>query len=138
MDPRKITDSFTVSPQIEVEDISAIADAGYRSILCNRPDNEEIGQCGCDAIETAAKAAGLAYRAVPITSGQVSQTDLADFRAALDEMPAPILAYCRTGTRCTMLWSIAQMDHMEPAEIVAAAAEAGYDMSGLVAQMTRG
>ncbi|MDX1785216.1 TIGR01244 family sulfur transferase [Roseovarius sp. ZX-A-9] len=137
LDPRKITDSFAVSPQIEVEDMPAIAAAGYRSILCNRPDNEEIGQCASDAIKTAAEAAGLAYRAVPITSGQVSETDLADFRAALEELPAPVLAYCRTGTRCTMLWSIANIGEMPPAKIVEAAADAGYDMSGLVAQMTR-
>ncbi len=137
MDLRKISDSFTVSPQIGVDDIPAIAEAGYCSILCNRPDNEEIGQCGGDAIAAAAEAAGLVYRAVPISSGQVSEANMADFRAALDEMPTPILAYCRTGTRCTMLWSIAQIDHMPPERIVAATAEAGYDMSGLVAQMTQ-
>ena len=137
MDLRKITADFTVSPQIEPEDVGAIADAGYRAILCNRPDGEEFGQCACDAIETAAVAAGLAFRSVPISSGMVTEADMVDFRAALDELPGPILAYCRSGTRCTMLWSIAQMGQMEPQDIVSAAAGAGYDMSGIVAQMRR-
>jgi sulfide:quinone oxidoreductase len=137
MDPRQITDTFTVSPQISVEDVPAIAKAGFRSILCNRPDGEEAAQISHAEIEAAAARAGLEFRSVPIVSGAVSETDLANFKAALDEMPAPILAYCRSGTRCTMLWSIAQIGQMPGDQIVAAAAAAGYDMSGLVAQMTR-
>ncbi len=138
MDLRKISDDFTVSPQIAVDDLPAIAAAGYRSILCNRPDGEEAGQIGMDAVEAAAMAAGLEFRAVPITSGMVRDEDMIAFRAALAELPRPVLAYCRSGTRCTMLWSMSQMGQMDPERIVAATAEAGYDMSGLVAQMQRG
>ena len=129
MDLRPITQDFTVSPQIEVGDVAAVVDAGYRSILCNRPDGEDYGQPAYDAVAAAAEAAGLAVRWVPIVSGQI--------RAALDEMPKPILAYCRTGTRCTMLWSITRFDDLGGDEILRATAEAGYDMSGLVAQLER-
>ncbi|RKF13452.1 TIGR01244 family phosphatase [Roseovarius spongiae] len=138
MDLRPVTEDFSVSPQIAPEDLPAIAAAGYRSVLCNRPDGEAPGQPDVKAIEAAAKAAGLEFRAVPITSGQVTEQDLAAFNAALAEEPSPVLAYCRSGTRCVMLWSIAQMGRMEPERIVAAAAGAGYDMSGLVAQLQRG
>lgn len=137
MDLRRITEDFTVSPQIEVGDVKAIVGEGFKSILCNRPDGEEFGQCASVEIELAAEAAGLAFRDVPIISGQVTEADMAAFRAALDELPRPVLAYCRSGTRCTMLWSITQMGQMPAEDIVAAAAEAGYDMSGLVAQMQR-
>ncbi|MEB8388889.1 TIGR01244 family sulfur transferase [Rhodobacteraceae bacterium KMM 6894] len=137
MDPHKITDTFTVSPQISLEDVPAIAKAGFRTILCNRPDGEEPGQVSHAEIEAAAHKAGLEFRSVPIVSAAVSQTDLADFKAVLDAMPAPILAYCRSGTRCTMMWSIMQMGKMPGEKIVEAAAAAGYDMSGLVAQMSR-
>lgn len=137
MDLRPITQDFTVSPQIEVEDVAAIAGAGYRSILCNRPDGEDYGQPAYDAVAAAAEAAGLAVRWVPIVSGQMTQAALDDFRAALDEMPKPVLAYCRTGTRCTMLWSMTRFGDLGGDEILRATAEAGYDMSGLVAQLER-
>ncbi|SHL49932.1 TIGR01244 family protein [Roseovarius marisflavi] len=135
MDLRKITDDFSVSPQIECEDVAAIAAAGFRSILCNRPDGEEFGQCAYDAVAEVAQAAGLAVRSVPIVSGMLSEADLAAFRAALDELPKPILAYCRSGTRCTMLWSMTSFDDLGADEIVKATSAAGYDMSGLMRQM---
>jgi sulfide:quinone oxidoreductase len=138
MDLRPITQDFTVSPQIEVADVAAIVGAGYRSILCNRPDGEDYGQPAYDAVAAAAEAAGLSVRWVPIMSGQMTQAALDEFRAALDEMPKPILAYCRTGTRCTMLWSMTRFDDLGGDEILRATATAGYDMSGLVAQLARG
>jgi len=135
MDARKISDAFSVSPQITPEDVAAIADAGFRSILCNRPDGEEWGQTGCDEIEAAVKVAGLEFRNVPIVNGMLSEADVDDFKAALAEMPQPVLAYCRSGTRCTMLWTIAKFGEVEEAEILRATEAAGYDMRGLVAQM---
>ncbi|SLN19789.1 Beta-lactamase hydrolase-like protein [Roseovarius litorisediminis] len=135
MDLRRITDDFSVSPQIECEDVADIAAAGFRSILCNRPDDEELGQCAYDDVAKAAADAGLAVRSVPIISGRVTPEDAQAFRAALEEMPKPILAYCRSGTRCTMLWSIASFGALDPDQIVSAAADAGYDVSGLVRQL---
>ncbi len=136
MDLRKITDAFSVSPQIEVADVPAIKEAGFRAILCNRPNGEDAGQPDIAAIEAAAQAAGLEFRAVPIVSGALTETNVEDFNAALAEMPAPVLAYCRSGTRCTTMWSISQIDQMPEGEIVSAAADAGYDMRGIVAQMS--
>ena len=135
MDLRKLTDDFSVSPQIECEDVSAIARAGFRSILCNRPDDEEPGQCGYKELANAARSAGLEVRSVPIISGKVHPEEAQAFDTALQEMPKPILAYCRSGTRCTMLWSVVQMSRMDAGEIVNLAAAAGYDMSGLVSML---
>ncbi|MCR9113688.1 MAG: TIGR01244 family sulfur transferase [Rhodobacteraceae bacterium] len=137
MDIRPLTDQFAVSPQIDVSDMQDIAGAGFQSVLCNRPDGEEFGQTDFDTIAEAARAAGLEIRSVPIVSGMVTQEALSDFVAALQEMPKPILAYCRSGTRCTMLWSIAQFGKMDSNEIISRASEAGYDMSGLIAQLSR-
>lgn len=135
MDIRPLTDDFAVSPQIDAAHIPEIAGAGFRSILCNRPDGEEYGQPGFDEIAEAAAAEGLEVRSVPIVSGMVTQQALDDFADALRDMPKPILAYCRSGTRCTMLWSIAQHGRMDDEEIVSRAAKAGYDMAGLVRQL---
>ncbi len=137
MDLRKITDSFSVSPQIEAADVPAIVDAGFRSILCNRPDGEEFGQCCFEDVAQAARDAGLEVRTVPVTSGMAGADDMAAFRAALEQMPQPVLAYCRTGTRCTMLWSIAQFGEMAPEDILHRTSQAGYDMSGLMRQLAQ-
>lgn len=136
MDLRRISDTFSVSPQIDPADVPGIKAAGFRSILCNRPDGEEAGQCDYALIEAAARAAGLAFGNVPITSAGISNADMDDFNSALAEMPGPVLAYCRSGTRCTMLWSISQIGQMPADDIVTAAAGAGYDMRGIVAQMS--
>ncbi|HAW45721.1 MAG TPA: TIGR01244 family phosphatase, partial [Roseovarius sp.] len=100
MEPRQITEDFSVAPQITPEDIPAIAAAGFRSIMCNRPDDEEPGQPHVSAVTEAARAAGLETCCVPFSSATMTEADVAAFRAALDQMPKPMLAYCRTGTRC--------------------------------------
>lgn len=136
MDLRKITDNFSVSPQIAPGDLPAIRDAGFSAILCNRPDAEEAGQPEAAAIEAAAREAGLAFRWVPIVSGHVTDADFAAFDAALAELPAPVVAYCRSGTRCATMWSIGQIGQRPDDEIVTAVAGAGYDVRGVVAQMS--
>ncbi|WP_397543078.1 TIGR01244 family sulfur transferase [Roseovarius salis] len=135
MDARRLTDDFSVSPQIEADSLSEIARAGYRSVLCNRPDDEEPGQTAYERIAAAAGEEGLEARSVPIVSGVITAEALEDFRAALDELPKPILAYCRSGTRCTMLWAITRHGEMDDAEIQRRAAEAGYDVSGILRQL---
>lgn len=138
MDLRTITEEFSVSPQIAVGDVQDIAGAGFRSILCNRPDGEEVGQPAFDAVAAAAEAEGLEARHVPMGHAGVPPQTLAAFRAALEELPKPVLAYCRSGTRCMVLWSITQYGTLDDAEIIARARAAGYDMAGLVRQLGSG
>ncbi len=137
MDLRKITDHISVSPQIEPDDIPAIVKGGFRSVMCNRPDDEEPGQCCYDDVAKAARAAGLEMHWLPIVTSAITAEDIAAFRAALDEMPKPMLAYCRTGTRCTMMWTIARHEEIEAQEILDRTSKAGYDMSGLLQQLAR-
>lgn len=137
MDLRKLTDDVSVSPQITAADVPHIAGAGFRSIMCNRPDGEEYGQPELCDIEEAAQKEGLAFVSVPIISGGVGQDDLNAFDAALHDLPKPILAYCRTGTRCTMIWAITQVGRLDSDEIVSCADKAGYDVRAVVNQMQR-
>lgn len=138
MDIRRITGDISVSPQISPGDIPAIAAAGFRSVLCNRPDDEEPGQPDYAAVAEAAGAAGLEIRSVPIPLGPVSGDTAGEFARALDEMERPVLAYCRSGTRCAMLWSIVSYGALSGDEIIRRTREAGYDMAGLVRQIERG
>lgn len=135
MDIRPLTEDFAVSPQIDPADMARIAAAGYRSVLGNRPDDEEAGQPDFATLSAAAQQAGLETRLVPISSGGVTPQAMADFAQALEEMPKPILAYCRTGTRCTMLWTISQHGQRDSDDILRRTAAAGYDMGGLMQQL---
>lgn len=135
MDLRTLTSTYSVSPQITPDDVKAIAGAGFRSVMCNRPDGEEMGQPDYAEIEAAAKAEGLETRWVPIISGAVTQDALDQFRSALSDMPGPMLAYCRSGTRCAMLWSIAHYGTLSNDDILRATQAAGYDMSGILQQL---
>lgn len=137
MEIRPLTENFAVSPQVDIDHMKEIAGSGFRSVICNRPDGEEMDQPEFQAIEDAAKANGLDIRWIPIIGGAFTEGALSEFRAALDEMPKPILAYCRSGTRCTMLWSIVEYGRLDGTEIIERAAKAGYDMSGLIAQLSR-
>jgi uncharacterized protein (TIGR01244 family) len=101
-----LTPEFSVSPQIRPEDVAEIAAAGYRSILCNRPDGEDAGQPDYATIKAAAEAAGLEVLHVPVISGAITQGNVEDFRAAVADLPTPLLAYCRSGTRCANLWDM--------------------------------
>ncbi|WP_136442704.1 bifunctional protein tyrosine phosphatase family protein/NAD(P)/FAD-dependent oxidoreductase [Pacificoceanicola onchidii] len=138
MEFKKINDDITVSPQITSADLSKIAAAGYRSVICNRPDGEGADQPSFDEIATAAKNAGLEARYLPIVSGKVLDQDAEDFEAALRELPGPVFAYCRTGTRSATLWSLSQAKTMDAADILQATKSAGYDMAGVVRRIVNG
>lgn len=137
MDLRPLSPEFAVSPQIAPEDLAAVAEAGFQSVMCNRPDGEEWGQPDFAAISAAAEAAGLEVRWIPIVSGRVGGAEVQAFEAAMKELPAPVLAYCRTGTRCTMMWTIVQHGQMSDADILKATTDAGYDMAGLLGQLSQ-
>ena len=104
----RITPEFSVSPQIAVADVADIKAQGFRSIVCNRPDGEDAGQPPVAVIRAEAERLGLGFAFVPVVSGGILPEDVAEFREALDELPGPVLAYCRSGTRCRNLYGMAQ------------------------------
>lgn len=131
MEIRKITDDIAVAPQINPDDVSEIAASGYRTIMNNRPDGEAMGQPENSAIEAAAKAAGLNYVYLPVISGRMTEEDVTSFAQVLKQAEGPVLAFCRTGTRCTNLWALARAGELPAVDIVEKAGAAGYDLSGL-------
>ena len=138
MEFRKINDDITVSPQIAAADLAGIAAAGYRSIICNRPDGEGADQQTFDEIDAAAREAGLVARYLPVVSGKVQDGDAEAFGTAMRELPGPVFAYCRTGTRSATLWSLSQAKVLTPPQILAATKAAGYDMAGVVRRIVNG
>jgi uncharacterized protein (TIGR01244 family) len=127
---RKLTDRIWASPQIEVGDIATAAAQGIRLIVNNRPEDESPGQTPGHAIEAAARAAGLGYVAIPVTHAGFSEPQVVAMAAALADNEGGVLAYCRSGTRSTLLWALAEASRgADPAMLAAQAAEAGYDVS---------
>lgn len=135
---KKITDSLSVSPQISAADVKAIAAAGFRAIVCNRPDGEGADQPTFEEIEAAAKAAGVEASYLPVVSGKVTDQDAEAFAKAMETLPKPVFAYCRTGTRSTTLWALSQAKTLPLPEILSRAKAAGYDMSGVVRRIANG
>jgi len=138
MDLKKITEKTAVSPQITPQDMAAIKEAGFRAIICNRPDGEGADQPSFEEIEAAAKKVGLEAAYVPVTSGKVRDEDVESFGAALKDLPRPVLAYCRTGTRSATLWSLHESKKRPIHEILAATKAAGYDMNGVARRISNG
>ena len=99
---------FAVAPQLAAEDMAAVAQAGYKSVIINRPDFEGgPAQPTAADVAAAARAAGLRVEYQPVVSGAMTPDDVARFAELLEVLPAPVLAYCRTGTRCTVLYRAA-------------------------------
>ena len=129
-DFRRLSDSMLASPQIGPADIAAAGAAGVTLIVNNRPDGEEPGQPDGAEIEAAARDAGMDYLAIPVTSAGFSEPQVAALCEALAGADGTVLAYCRSGTRSTLLWSLAQArSGMDPDAIAEAARGAGYDIS---------
>ncbi|RUO75247.1 bifunctional protein tyrosine phosphatase family protein/NAD(P)/FAD-dependent oxidoreductase [Idiomarina seosinensis] len=115
MDIQKLTPEFSVSPQISVDDVSVAASMGFTTIICNRPDNESDDQVNSDAIQQAAESNGLNFIHLPVISGKITDADVQQFKAAIDKLDGPVLAYCRSGTRSRNLWTLAESSIETPA-----------------------
>ncbi|WP_428686997.1 TIGR01244 family sulfur transferase [Roseibium sp.] len=135
---KAINAQITVAPQIRPEDLATIAQQGYRSVICNRPDGEGADQPSFEEIETAAKKLGLEARYLPIVAGKVRDEDATAFGELMNSLPKPVLAYCRTGTRSTTLWSLSEAGSQPLADILAQTRAAGYDMAGVVRRIANG
>jgi sulfide:quinone oxidoreductase len=138
MEIKRLTDKVSVAPQILADDMTAIKEAGFRGIICNRPDGEGADQPSFEEIDAAAKAAGIEARYVPVQSGMVTDEDVAAFAEALEDLQRPVLAYCRTGTRSATLWSFHEARKRPMPEILAATKAAGYDMNGVARRIANG
>jgi uncharacterized protein (TIGR01244 family) len=104
---RKVADDFAVGGQIGPQDIKAIADAGFKTVLCARPDNEEPGQPGFAEVAKAAERAGLKAVHIPV-SGMLGEGQLIRMEKALRELPGPMFGYCRSGARAGSLYATAR------------------------------
>ena len=127
---RKLTSDIMVSPQIGVDAVAEAKELVVTLIVNNRPEGESDDQVPGAEIEAVARAAGLEYVAIPITHSGFSQPQVEAMVAALDSVEGKVLAYCRSGTRSTLLWALAECAQGgDPDALTNIAAKAGYDVS---------
>ena len=133
---RRLTDRVHASPQIGVAEVAEAARAGFGMIINNRPEDESDDQTPGAEIAAAAAAAGLGYVAIPVTHAGFSQPQITAMADALASTDAPVLAYCRSGTRSTLLWALAEASRgTSPHKVAASAAQAGYDLGPIRAML---
>ncbi|WP_411291748.1 TIGR01244 family sulfur transferase [Sphingorhabdus sp.] len=133
---RQLTDRVLVAPQIDVGDVMDAAQAGVKLIINNRPEDESADQTPGEEIDTAARAAGMDYVAIPVTHAGFAEWQVTAMADALNKTDGKVLAYCRSGTRSTLLWALAQASKGEhPALLAEKAADAGYDLTPVSAMM---
>lgn len=104
----RVSDDYSAAPQITAADVAEIKALGFRSIMCNRPDGEAPGQPTSADIAAEAERLGLGFAYVPVLPGGITPEDVAGFRAAIASLPAPVLSYCRSGTRSQNIWALAR------------------------------
>jgi uncharacterized protein (TIGR01244 family) len=127
---RRLSPTVLASPQIDLADVAAAAEQGVKLVINNRPEGESEDQTPGSEIETAARAAGMDYVAIPVTHAGFSEAQVKAMAAALERAGGPVLAYCRSGTRSTLLWALAEASRGgDPTTIARQAAEAGYDIA---------
>ncbi len=135
MDIRSLTDSYAVSPQIAPADLAAIKAAGFTTVIDNRPDGEIPTNLHAEIMRQAAEALGLTFVINPVIGGALTLDNVKAQKAALDSAGGPVLAYCASGNRSSMVWALAQAGKRPTDELIALPARFGYQLEGLRGQI---
>lgn len=135
MDIRPLTETYAVAPQIEARDMAAVKAAGFALVIDNRPDGE-VGLAQSAAVmRAAAEAAGLAFVENPVIGGALTLDNVTAQRQAIDSAAGPVLAYCASGNRSSVVWALAMAGRLPTEEMIARAARYGYQLAGLAPQI---
>ncbi|MCO8146395.1 TIGR01244 family sulfur transferase [Rhodovulum tesquicola] len=130
-----LTDEFSAAPHPPIETLAALAAAGYRTVICNRPDSEVAPGERAAEMEAAARAAGMEFAVVEVTHDGIKPETIEAQRLALSALPGPHFGYCRAGFRSSVVWALAMAGDRPTDEIMAALRRAGFAMPGLERQI---
>lgn len=133
--PVVLSSILSVGPAPTPADIARLAQAGFRSIINNRPDTDQALTMTSDEVATAAAATGLAYAHIPVEGKNPLEKDVRAFATALANLPKPIFAYCQSGGRSAALWALASVGEHDSDTLISMCHGIGFDVSGLRAKM---
>ena len=134
---RKLTPDLAVADQLTLDDLDAVKDAGYKAVVCNRPDEEGESHAEADAMAKKANMLGLEFRYLPVNGGDITDRDVEQHAAILAEVPAPALTYCRSGTRCAKLWALAEAGNQDVTTLVETVDKAGLSIVDIAYRLSR-
>lgn len=132
--PRHLTENFAVAPQIALEDLEDLKAQGFQTIVCNRPDGEVPDELSAAAVERACKELGLNFVLNPLSHGSLTMEHIDRQRQAA-QSDGPVLAYCASGNRSSILWGLAMAGEYSTDDILSRTANAGYNLQALVPQI---
>jgi uncharacterized protein (TIGR01244 family) len=134
----ELAPGISAAGKLDRSDIDALARAGVKTIVNNRPDGEDPGQLPAAEARRLAEEHGILYHHIPVTAASLSKADVEAFAEVLKTAPQPIVAHCRSGTRSALLWALARMrEGADPFALVAEAKRHGIDIAALPAVAAR-
>ncbi len=135
MEIRRLTPTYAVSPQIAPEDVAALRDAGFATVICNRPDAEIPQHLHAAEMRRLVEAAGMTFVENPVISGGLTPQNVAAQAAAIAVATGPVFAYCASGNRSSVVWALSQAGSRSADELIGAGARFGYQLEGLRSQI---
>ena len=105
---RKLTPDLSVSDQLTIDDLEDVKEAGFKSVICNRPDEEGEPHAEANAMAKKSTELGLEFRYLPVNGANITDAEVQQHAALLHETPKPALTYCKSGTRCAKLWALSE------------------------------
>jgi uncharacterized protein (TIGR01244 family) len=130
-----LSDDYSVSPQIEVCDVPSIMQAGFKSVICNRPDQENPEPRQIEAIKAAVESAGMEFAENVFDPSSFGPDKIERQAELLAQLPSPVFAYCASGNRCSIVWAFAQAGRIATDTILDATTQAGYQLAHLRPQL---
>jgi uncharacterized protein (TIGR01244 family) len=135
MDIRALTPDYAVSPQIALSDLAQIKAAGFVTVIDNRPDGEIPPDLHSPAMQAAAEALGLTFVANPVIGGMLTLANVQAQGAAIATSAGPVLAYCASGNRSSVVWALSQAGRRPVEELIGLPARFGYQLEHLRPQI---
>ena len=130
-----LSDDYSVSPQIDVTDVPSIAQAGFKSVICNRPDQENPVSRQIEAIKAAVEAAGMDFAENVFDPSSFGPDKIERQAELLAQLPNPVFAYCASGNRCSVVWAFTQAGRVATDRILDSTTRAGYQLAHLRPQL---
>ena len=125
---RQLTPGLSVADQLTMDDLEAVKEAGFKAVICNRPDEEGEPHAEADSMAQKADALGLEFRYLPVNGANITDTDVAQHGALLSEVPGPVLTYCRSGARCAKLWALSEAGKQDVNTLIETVDKAGLSV----------
>ena len=131
---RTLTPNLSLADQLTEDDLAEVIAQGYKTVICNRPDEEGDAHLNAQQAKAVPQAAWVEFHYLPVNGAAITDQDVIDHHDLLDQAEGPVLTYCRTGTRCAKLWALAQ--EADADEVIQAVARTGLNIEDIRDRLT--